>query len=316
MNLNGRAQQLCEAIVDDIDRLRIGVERSDCGTRIIDLGVNAKGGLEAGLRLAEICMAGLGRVRCIPVNRELSLGPAIATTTDHPLLACMAAQYAGWQVSVEKYFAMGSGPMRAAAAREDLFEAIDYRETSDCAVGVLESAAPPTPEVCLELAEKCGCQADRLTLLVAPTASQAGNVQVVARSVETAMHKLFELGFDLARVESGFGVAPLPPVAADDLTGIGRTNDAILYGGEVTLWVRGDDASLQEIGPKIPSSASPDHGEPFVEIFKRCGGDFYKIDPHLFSPAVMTLSNLDSGNSYRFGHTVPRVLHESFGVIG
>jgi methenyltetrahydromethanopterin cyclohydrolase len=149
-------------------------------------------------------------------------------------------------------------------------------------------------------------------LLLAPTASLAGSVQVVARSVETALHKLFELGFDLSRVESGYGTAPLPPASADDLVAIGRTNDAILYGGEVTLFVRGDDASLESVGPKVPSGASSDHGQPFAAIFERYHRDFYKIDPHLFSPARITLSNLDTGRTFSFGRTVPRVIHESF----
>jgi methenyltetrahydromethanopterin cyclohydrolase len=126
------------------------------------------------------------------------------------------------------------------------------------------------------------------------------------------MHKLLEIGFDLAQVESGYGTTPLPPPAADDMTGIGRTNDAILYASEVTLWVRSEDSILETIGPKIPSSASADHGQPFGDIFAKAGSDFYAIDPHLFSPAVVTLSNLNSGRSFRFGRTVPRIIHRSF----
>jgi methenyltetrahydromethanopterin cyclohydrolase len=224
----------------------------------------------------------------------------------------MASQYAGWQIAAGKYFAMGSGPMRALARKEPLFAKLGYQESAQAAVGVLETRKFPPDELCRKLAEECGVAPGKLTLLAAPTASLAGTVQVVARSVETALHKLFELGFDLARVASGYGTAPLPPASADDLVAIGRTNDAILYGGEVTLYVRGDDASLEQIGPKVPSSASSDHGQPFVTIFERAGRDFYKIDPHLFSPARITLSNLDTGRTFVFGRTLPRVIHESF----
>src|SRR5262249_17991348 len=111
--------------------------------------------------------------------------------------------------------------------------------------------------------------ANKITLLAAPAASLAGNLQVVARSLETALHKLHELNFDLGQVISGFGSAPLPPVAKDELGAIGRTNDAILYGGRVVLWVNGDDEQLADIGPKVPSEASPDHGAPFAAIFER-----------------------------------------------
>ena len=220
----------------------------------------------------------------------------------------MASQYAGWQITGEKFFAMGSGPMRAAAGKEKLFEQIGHRETASVAVGVLETGKLPPPAVCEKIAADCGVAPSQLTLCVARTASIAGTVQVVARTVETALHKLHELGFDLTQVASGFGVAPLPPISADDLVGIGRTNDAVLYGGRVTLWVRADDEELAAIGPQIPSSASADHGRPFAEIFAAYGHDFYKIDPHLFSPAEVTLVNLASGRTHRHGAPSPEIL--------
>ena len=197
-------------------------------------------------------MAGLGRVDFVPAESAFGVETAVSVATEHPVAACMASQYAGWQIVEGKYFAMGSGPMRAAAGKEALFDAIGYREQPDCAVGVLETRKFPPDELSRKLAEQCGVEPNRLTLLAAPTASAAGTVQIVARSVETALHKLFELGFDLKRVERGHGVAPLPPLADDDLAAIGRTNDAILYGGTVTLWVRGDDASLADVGVRVP----------------------------------------------------------------
>lgn len=310
--LNELAHELCEQMVADRAMLRVSVDRSAGGVRLIDCGVAAKGGLEAGRRLSEICLSGLGSVSYVPTQIADTPGLAVQVVTDHPLAACMASQYAGWQIAGGKYFAMGSGPMRSLARKEPLFAKLGYEESADVAVGVLETRKLPPDDICQKLADECGVSADRLTLLTAPTASLAGTVQVVARSVETALHKLFELGFDLARIESAYGTAPLPPASADDLVAIGRTNDAILYGGEVTLFVRGDDVSLEQLGPEVPSGASPDHGQPFAAIFERAGRDFYKIDPHLFSPAKITLSNLDTGRTFVFGRTLPRVLHESF----
>ena len=312
MELNRASAEIVERIVAKAERLRAGVHRLPTGVRIVDLGISAAGGLEAGRLLAKVCLAGLGDVRIVMGDMSLWTGPWIQVTTDAPVLACMASQYAGWQVAREGYFAMGSGPMRAAANKETLFERIGYRESSDVVVGVLETRQWPTDEVCDYLAEATGVDRSGLSLLVAPTASQAGNVQIVARSIETAVHKLFELGFDLSRIESGYGVAPLPPVAKHDLAGIGRTNDAILYGAQVTLWVRGDDASLEEIGAQVPSCASKDHGQPFREIFDRYERDFYRIDPHLFSPAVVTFVNLDTGRSHSYGQIEPEAIRRSF----
>jgi methenyltetrahydromethanopterin cyclohydrolase len=312
LQLNRRARELVETIVARKTELRIDENRLPCGTQLLDFGIDAAGGLEAGRLLAEVCLAGLGSVDFGPSPREIWPGLAVRVRTDLPAAACMASQYAGWQIAVGKFFAMGSGPMRAAAAREELFNAVGYTERSDCAVGVLETRKLPPDEVARELAEKCYVTPDRLTLLVAPTASIAGTVQVVARSVETALHKLHTLEFPVDRVITGAGQAPLPPVAKDDLAAIGRTNDAILYGGEVTLWVHCDDALITRIGPSVASCASADHGRPFGEIFQRYGGDFYKIDPHLFSPAVVTFVNLASGNSFCFGRIEADVLAESF----
>jgi methenyltetrahydromethanopterin cyclohydrolase len=314
LSLNYRAWQICEDVARDAARWRVSVSTASCGARVIDFGVAAAGGLDAGLRLAEICMGGLGRAALSANSAELSGGAAVAVATDHPLAACMAAQYAGWQIAGEKFFAMASGPMRALARREPLFESIAIEEKSDVAVGVLEGGKLPTDDICRDVAAKCGVDPRHLTLCAARTASLTGTVQVVARSVETALHKLHELGFDLRKIESGYGTAPLPPVAKDDLAAIGRTNDAMLYGGQATLWVRCDDAEIADVGPRVPSSASADHGGPFAEVFARYGGDFYKIDPLLFSPAEVTFNNLASGRTFRFGRLAASVLAESFGV--
>ncbi len=314
---------MADDMADNAADLRIVVHTTPKGARLIDCGVAVEGGLQAGLALARICLAGHAEVTLVP-GPPLSPpvpggdeggvpGPLVKVQSDHPVLACMASQYAGWQVSVGKFFAMGSGPMRAAYGKEELFEHIPGREQADAAVGVLETSKLPGDDVTTYLAERLHLPPDKLTLLAAPASSQAGNVQVVARSLETALHKLYELKFDLGQIVSGYGTAPLPPVALDFLGAIGRTNDAILYGGQVVLWVRSDDEQLAEIGPKVPSSASPDHGAPFAEIFERYERDFYRIDPLLFSPAVIVLQNLRTGKSHIFGRIEREVLRRSFG---
>src|SRR5262245_29343717 len=207
---------------------------------------------------------------------------------------------------------MGSGPMRAAYGKEDLFDDIPGREQPPVAVGCLEARKLPDDAVAEDLAAALGLPAAKITLLVAPAASIAGTLQVVARSVETALHKLHELKFDLGQVVSGLGAAPLPPVAKDELGAIGRTNDAILYGGRVVLWVNGDDDQLADLGPKVPACASSDYGAPFAAIFERYNHDFYKIDPMLFSPAEIVFCNLKSGRAHCFGRTRADVLYRSF----
>jgi methenyltetrahydromethanopterin cyclohydrolase len=312
LTLNERAQRLADHLTANAAAFRIAVQQTANGARVLDCGVKAEGGLQAGLGLARVCLAGQAEVTLTPGDVAGVPCVQVQVATDQPVTACMASQYAGWEIKAGKFFAMGSGPMRAAYGKEALFKHIPGREQPPVAVGVLETRKLPDEAVVDYLCERLGLPPAKLTLLAAPASSQAGNLQVVARSLETALHKLHELRFDLSQVVSGFGSAPLPPVAADELAAIGRTNDAILYGGRVVVWVRAEDAQLAEIGPKVPSSASPDHGEPFAAIFERCGGDFYKIDPMLFSPAEIVFCNLKSGRSHLFGRLEPAVLRRSF----
>ncbi len=320
MPLNLAAYRIAESLVARAAALG-AVVHDIGGVRVLDCGVAAPGGEEAGLGLARAALAGLGDVgvRAPPSAAGPFADawpdcpwPVVSVASDQPVAACLAAQYAGWKVSLGKYFAMASGPIRAAIGREDLYDAIGMRERPDCAVGLLESSRLPPEDVCARLAADAGVAPDRLILLVARTASPAGTLQVVARSLETALHKLHDLHFDLGRIRRGRGWAPLPPVPADDLTAIGRTNDAILYGGHVVLEVTGDDASLLDVGPRMVSAASAAYGEPFIRLFERAGGDFYALDPALFAPALVDLVNVESGRTHRFGGLAPAIVAGSF----
>lgn len=294
--------------------LRIAASQLACGAQLLDFGVSAHGGLAAGVQLANICMAGQACVELSSGDRSVWAGTWIQVATDHPLDACMYSQYAGWPVKHDKFFAMGSGPMRLKRGREPLLVDLQAGDTQPLAVGTLECDRLPSDAVAESVAAECQVDPAALFLAVAPTRSVAGCVQVVARAVETCMHKLHELGFDLSTVISAHGLAPVPPPTPDFAHGIGRTNDAILYAGQVVLWVDAEDTAIAEIGPKLPSAASADFGRPFAEIFKQCDYDFYKIDPGLFSPAEVTLLNMRTGNSWRFGALRADLISQSFGT--
>lgn len=314
LELNDLASQLIEDLSENPADLRVEQHDGPNTGLLFDFGVDTEGGLEAGAMLASICMAGLADINTVPgMIGDLSW-PHVAVTTDYPVAACLFSQYAGWQINVGKFFAMGSGPMRSVAAKEPLYDKLWYREEADQVVGVLETGKLPGTDVFEYIAEQTSVSVADVILCVAPTSSMAGNYQVIARSVETALHKLYELGFDVNRIRSAHGTAPLAPVAKNDLQGIGRTNDAILYGGRVTLWVCGDDESLVDIVPKVPASSSAMYGKPFLEIFEAAGRDFYKIDPLLFSPAEIMIQNMDTGRVHRAGRVANDILQQSFGL--
>src|SRR5690348_7623987 len=312
LQMNELANDIADHMEENAAALRVRVQTLPTGARVIDAGVEIDGGYDAGLALGEICMGGLGNVAYSPIQIGGEAWPGVTVWTDHPAESCMASQYAGWAISVNKYFAMGSGPLRAHARVErELFEKLGYEEHADAGVLVLESRALPTDEVAAWVAGKAHLEPSQLTFLVAPTASLAGGVQISARIVETGLHKMETLGFDVRRIVSAVGTAPLPPVAKNDLKAIGRTNDCILYGGQARFTVRAGDSELEQLASQVPASASRDYGTPFYEIFKRYNGDFYKIDPLLFSPAEVWLTSSETGRTFHAGRLNPEVLEAS-----
>ncbi len=269
-SVNALVAPLVRELVLHAKALRINVGRMDNGCVLADGGIAVHGGLEAGLRIAEICMGGLGRVSLQPSGS--SRWPfQLSVHSSNPVLACLGSQYAGWSLShgegKDGFSALGSGPGRAAACREDLFAELSYRDLTESVCVVLEVDRKPPVEIADKIARDCGVKPDQVTLILAPTRSLAGTTQVVARVLEVALHKAHALGFPLHQIVDGAGAAPLPPPAADFLTAMGRTNDAILFGGSVQLFVDCEDGEAARLATNLPSGVSRDYGKPFARVF-------------------------------------------------
>ena len=315
--LNRRAARLADRAAKRLDDLGVDLLRLSNGCTVLDFGLHAPGGLEAGLTLARVCTADLADVS---VSQGALAGrpwPVVTLRTDDPVSACLRCQYAGRKVHLRTadggdFFGMGSGPLLAATAGQELIQKLGGPEQARRCVGVLETRQVPPPNVAAHLADAAGIKSDHLTLCIAPTASVAGCVQIAARSVETALHKLLTLEFDVTRVRCGLGSAPLAPAGGDDAVALGRTNDSILYGGRVTLWVEADGAELADLAPRLPSSASERHGRPFGDLLAEAGGDFYAMDPLLFSPAEVTLIGLRDGSVATAGGVREDLLERTF----
>jgi methenyltetrahydromethanopterin cyclohydrolase len=312
LGMNERAWALVERSLERAVELRIAVHALPRGGRVVDAGAAVPGGLSVGQILAELCMGGLGHVQFTSLMIDGESWPGLQVWTDHPVESCMASQYAGWAIDPEGYFAMGSGPLRAKARVErELFARLGYAEDAARGVLVLETRTLPTDDVAAWVARKARIAPEALTFVVAPTASLAGGVQIVARVLEAGLHKMDTIGFDVKRVVSAMGTAPLPPTAQNDLRAIGRTNDCILYAGQARYTVKAEDEELARLVERLPSAASPDFGTPFYDIFKRYDHDFYKIDPMLFSPAEIWLTSATSGRTFHAGQLRPDVLRVS-----
>jgi methenyltetrahydromethanopterin cyclohydrolase len=316
ISVNTYAGELVDRLIADRQRLRVGVTKGPRGETLVDAGSASLGGIEAGIRVAEICMGGLGHVSIVPVMSNRKWPFHLTVRSSRPVLACLASQYAGWLLSHDgdgkSFFALGSGPGRALAGKEPLFKDIDYRDSADRAALVLEGDEPPPAAIVDKVAHDCGVAADRLTFVYAPTRSLAGGVQVVARVLEVALHKVHELKFPLARVIDGLASAPLSPPHPDFVEAMGRTNDAIIYGGQAHLFVSGPAADARELAAALPSTNSRDFGRPFAEIFKAYKGDFYAIDPMLFSPAAAIVTAVETGETFHAGGIAQDLLDAAF----
>ncbi len=314
ISINQLSQPLVTALINDANALNLNVYPHATGATIVDAGIEATGGLEVGRRIAEICMGGLGQVSFVQNSHFENWPAGIQVTAKNPVLACLGSQYAGWALSFEKFFSLGSGPARCIAQREDIFSDIQYKDSANKTVLILETDKIPPAEIIAKVVRDTNVSAENLTFILTPTRSLAGTVQIVARVLEVALHKLHTLHFPLEQLVDGIASAPLPPPSPDFLTGMGRTNDAILFGGFVQLFVQSTDEAAKQLAADLPSNASKDYGKPFAQVFKAVNMDFYQIDPLLFSPAKVTITNLTTGNSFFGGAFNEALLNQSFGA--
>jgi methenyltetrahydromethanopterin cyclohydrolase len=312
LSVNQTAYSLVKKLCECADELGVLVKKAPSGATLIDAGIEARGGFAAGQAITEICLGGLGKAE-ISYKRygDLEL-PSIFVYTDYPAISSLGSQFAGWQIKADKYTAMGSGPARALSLKpKEVYEKIGYSDASDVAVLVLETSQEPPEEAIAKICEGCNVAPENLFLLLAPTSSVAGSVQISGRIVETGLHKLTELGLDPKLVTHACGIAPVAPVHPKLAQAMGRTNDAIIYAGTAYYTVNADDEELRGLLEKAPASASKGYGKPFMEIFKEAGYDFYKIDPGLFAPAVFVVNNSKTGKTFCAGKIDVEVFKKS-----
>ena len=316
LSVNKMAWKIAQKVLDNPEFYGVIVSKSTAGATIVDAGVNASGGFQAGKKLTELCMGGAGKAQLgFKTYGDLTF-PSITISTDHPAIAALGSQFAGWRIKEpDGSIAIGSGPIRALALKpKDVFEEICYKDVSDKAVLTLESNTLPSDALIEKVTTASGVSAQNLIAVVAPTASVAGLTQVAGRVVEVGIHKLRTLGLSPKLIRFAMGYAPIPPLGKDFEVAMARTNDAILYGGTVYCTVDYDDeAALQKIVDQAPSMASKDYGKPFLQIFLEADKDFYKIDHGLFAPAVLMINNVKTGRTFKTGKINPEVLAESLG---
>ena len=313
--INQLSAPVVDQMVADAADLEILISRSTNGSRIIDAGLKSLGSVEAGRRIAEICMAGLGHVTIVPSDITDMNFHIVHVETEHPVLSCLGSQYAGWSLKYDaekKFRALGSGPARALAAKEPLFEELGYHDQFDRTCLIVETSNLPPDGLLDKVSHDCNVSPDSLTVILTPTGSMAGVTQIAARVVEVALHKAHEMKFDLDSILSAEGSTPLPPPTDNGLLAMGRTNDTILFAGSVSMRVDCGDDAARQLAESMPSCNSRDYGKPFAQVFKDYHYEFFEIDPMLFSPAQVTVHEVSTGHTFTGGAMDYGLLCKSF----
>lgn len=317
VSVNSSALPLVEEMIEYAEELRIKVTKTGNGATVLDAGIETSGSFNAGKFVTEVCLGGLGTASLSMTDYGGGLVlPSIFVETGYPAIATLGSQFAGWRIrdKEKKLFGMGSGPARALSLEpKELYEKISYEDKAKQAIIVIETDHIPENDIVEAISSKCLVSYSDLNIIVAPTNSIVGSVQISGRAVETGIHKLSEVGFDPKKIRHACGIAPIAPIHPNSAKAMGRTNDVILAAGRVFLTVEADEAdNLPEIINKVPSSSSKDYGKPFHQIFKAAGYDFYKIDPGLFAPAEITINNFKTGKLYHAGRVDVELLKKSF----
>ena len=213
VSVNIEAKKTVDVMIEKADELNIAVSTLDNGATVIDCGVNVDGSFKAGELYTKVCLGGLADVG-ISIPGELSEKfalPSVKIKTDSPSISTLGSQKAGWSVSVGDFFALGSGPARAIALKPaETYEEIGYEDKdADLAILTLEADVLPGEDVAQYIADECNVDVKDVYLLVAPTSSLVGSIQISGRVVENGTYKMLEfIKFDVTKVKHAAGIAP------------------------------------------------------------------------------------------------------------
>jgi methenyltetrahydromethanopterin cyclohydrolase len=288
LSVNKLGYEIVKEMIRDCDRLNIAVNELKNGTTVLDCGVNAPGGYKAGEYASKLRMGGLAEVQITNVTYGDTSLPTAVVYTDFPSMIGLCTYV--WYGIVPQPFdtkaefsAWISGPGRVLArAPQKVFDKIDYEDNSDVAVLVVQSRKLPDEKVANYLAEKCKVSPKNLYLVVTPTESVAGSVQVVAVSgLEDTFWRLTEFfGIPYARIKHALGSTPIPPIhpRVYEVPCI-TSDDAIRYGGIVHYWI--ESVEGEDLEAIVKSMVIENYPVNYGKSYYQIGG--HPPDLHTFA---------------------------------
>ena len=312
LSVNRGAMTLVTELIERADELQIEITTTTAGATVIDMGQRVPGSWEAGRLYAEITMGGLGSVSFGDFELGGQRLRSVLVSTEHPLEACWVAQKHAGRRPGDPHDVILAGPAKALLVPTDPSVArAGYQETHRQAVAPLQLERSVTDDDIAWLARSCQLAPRDIFVLVAPTPSLVCAVQVAARSVDNAMHRLHSAGLELGAVESLQGSAPVPPQVNDELTALGRINDSLMYGSRVHAEVR-HSGDLLAVATQVASQPPANRGRPFLDIFAAANNDFHNVSLDVYCIAEMSITDVASGNSATAGELDYDLLRTSF----
>ncbi|MCL4459936.1 MAG: methenyltetrahydromethanopterin cyclohydrolase [Chloroflexi bacterium] len=317
LSINKEAMRIVRKVIAEADQLNVKVSCSPIGATIIDMGLNCDGGWLAGKYFVEIGLGGMGHVSFGNFTLGEVTLPSIDVWVDNPVIAAVVSQAGSWKLGEGELAPIGSGPARAIAKADQWARIGTYTDHNDEAIVQLQSDKMPEESTLRFVSESCGIAPENLYVLIAPTASLVGSIQVSARTVEQVMIKLQYAGFDATTIVHAFGTAPVAPVIPDEFQAMGRVNDCLIYGGSTIIYTRTSDEEIEKVIDLIPFSARAKglYGVPFAQIFDMFHRNWFEVDPLLDSPAKVTINNLNSGRTFTAGEINYDVLRRSLLLV-
>lgn len=314
LSVNRAAMDIVRRIMAESERLGVEVITLNNKSTVIDMGVRQPGGWEAARLFCEATLGGLGRVEFGTFDLEGLELPQVELYVDLPAVALLGSQISGWALTELKNEAgvvpLVSGPIRARGPQDMFAGPVPYRDDAEEVVAALQDNRLPNETLTWLLADRCGVPPEGVYVLVAATSSLVGSINVVARTLETAIWRLHCFGLDVNRVIAAWGRAPLPPVVRDEFEAMVRTNTFAYYGGTVGFILDDDEEKIASVVGELPLSPATCrlYGVPFRELFERAGGDIFNMEGFVHSVARVVINNVSTGKIVSAGAVDKKVL--------
>jgi methenyltetrahydromethanopterin cyclohydrolase len=315
-SLNEAAMDIISPILDDPQRYGALISKSSGGATIVDMGIEADGSWLGAKMYVEAAHGGMaeltyGRTRI----KDLDL-PTANLMVDNPMLSVIGCEAGAWAVGEGEFVPVASGPVRAKARADRWSQRVEYEDPSPYVLLQMQTVSIPNDETLAYVADACGIPVANLTVMVAPSASLVGSIQVCSRAFEQCIISLARnTSFDISTILHGYGSAPVAPVIKDEVLAMGRINDALVYGGSGGMWLRhSDDDEVRRMTEGLPFSAQAgdDYGKGYAEIYATYGHSLFNIPAPLDSPAKVMMTNMLTGNVFTAGKIDEDIVYRSF----